>query len=87
MKLLERLHHEQKSRGEGNGSGRTTKEKAPQPQPEHHEPMLADPTPTKLSRRDYLAIVKRSFRELRDDHLTNIAAALAYYAFRLSPRC
>jgi membrane protein len=57
----------------------------PQPQPEHQEPRLADPTPTKLSGRDYLAIVKRSFKEVSADNLTNIAAALAYYAFLAIP--
>jgi membrane protein len=58
---------------------------APQPQPEHGEPRLADPTPVELSRRDYLAILKRSIKEVGDDHLTNIAAALAYYAFLAIP--
>jgi membrane protein len=57
----------------------------PQPQPEHDEPRLADPTPTKLSGRDYVAIVKRSFKEVSEDNLTNIAAALAYYAFLAIP--
>jgi membrane protein len=57
----------------------------PQPQPEHDEPRLADPTPTKLSGRDYLAIIKRAFKEVGADNLTNIAAALAYYAFLAIP--
>jgi membrane protein len=58
---------------------------APQPQPEHQEPRLADPTLTKLSARDYLAILKRSVKEVSDDNLTSIAAALAYYAFLAIP--
>jgi membrane protein len=58
---------------------------APQPQPERQEPQQADPTPTSLSGRDYLAIARRSFSEFRDDHLTSVAAALAYYAFLAIP--
>jgi len=44
-----------------------------------------DPTPTKLSARDYVAILKRSLKEIGADNLTNIAAALAYYAFLAIP--
>ena len=44
-----------------------------------------DPTSTKLSARDYLAILKRSVKEIGADNLTNIAAALAYYAFLAIP--
>ncbi len=40
---------------------------------------------TDLSKRDRLAIVKRSVKEVGHDHLTNIAAALAYYAFLSIP--
>jgi membrane protein len=57
----------------------------PLPQPEHHEQRLADPGLSDLSRRDYVAIVKRSIREAKDDHITNFAAALAYYAFLAIP--
>jgi hypothetical protein len=45
----------------------------------------ADPSPTKLSARDYVAILKRSVKEIGADNLTNIAAALAYYAFLAIP--
>jgi membrane protein len=58
---------------------------APQPQPEQQEPRLADPRLGKLSKRDYLAILRRSVKEVGNDHLTNIAAALAYYAFLAIP--
>jgi membrane protein len=58
---------------------------APQPQPEHREPRLGDPGPTELSKRDYLAILKRSLKEANRDHITNLAAALAYYAFLAIP--
>jgi membrane protein len=58
---------------------------APRPQPEHEEPRLADPTPSELSKRDYGAILLRAARESMADHITNLAAALAYYAFLAIP--
>src|SRR3954463_2686183 len=58
---------------------------APQPQPEREEAQLRDPEPSDLSKRDYLAILKRAGRESLDDNITNIAAALAYYAFLAIP--
>src|SRR5438067_2521460 len=60
-------------------------EEAPQPQPEHEEPRLRDPEPSDLSKRDYLAILKRSGGKALADNITNIAAALAYYAFLAIP--
>jgi membrane protein len=60
-------------------------EDAPQPQPEQHEPRLRDPEPTDLSKRDYVAILKRSLKEANNDHIPNLAAALAYYAFLAIP--
>ena len=60
-------------------------EKAPQPQPEHDEPTLQDPSPTELSLRDYRAIVVRAGKEALDDHITNLAAAIAYYSFLAIP--
>jgi membrane protein len=60
-------------------------EEAPQPQPEHEEPKLEDPTPSSLSARDYLAILKRAVKKTSKDYLTNIAAALAYYGFLAIP--
>jgi membrane protein len=44
-----------------------------------------DPRPTELSRRGYFAIVRRAVKEFSHDHMTNIAAALAYYAFLAIP--
>jgi membrane protein len=55
------------------------------PQPERDEPRLADPSPTDLSKRDYLAILVRAAKESMADHITNLAAALAYYAFLAIP--
>jgi membrane protein len=60
-------------------------EPQPQPQPEHEEPRLAEPTPSDLSKRDYLAILKRAGKSSLEDHITNLAAALAYYTFLAIP--
>lgn len=60
-------------------------EEAPEPQPEPEEPRLEDPGPTDLSKRDYVAILKRAFKRSSQDHITNLAAALAYYAFLSIP--
>ena len=60
-------------------------EDAPQPQPEVREDRLHDPEPTDLSKRDYVAILKRSLKEANNDHIPNLAAALAYYAFLAIP--
>lgn len=57
----------------------------PMPQPEPSEPRLADPRPSDLSRRDYIAIVKRAGKKALADNLTDIAAALAYYSFLAIP--
>jgi membrane protein len=60
-------------------------DEAPEPQPERHEPPLEKPRLTDLSKRDYVAVLKRAFKEFNSDHMTNIAAALAYYAFLAIP--
>jgi membrane protein len=57
----------------------------PTPQPERAEPRQADPSPTTLSGRDYAAILLRALKETSKDHLTNVAAALAYYGFLAIP--
>ena len=56
-----------------------------EPQPEREEPKLADPQPRDLSRRDYAAILMRAVKESMNDHVTNLAAALAYYMFLSIP--
>jgi membrane protein len=71
--------------GDVDRRGRPLPDEAPEPQPEHGEPRLADPGPTDLSRRDYAAIAKRAAKESLNDHITNIAAALAYYGFLAIP--
>jgi membrane protein len=60
-------------------------EGAPAPQPERREPRIRDPGLTELSRRDYRAIVIRAGREALADQITDVAAALAYYAFMAIP--
>jgi membrane protein len=57
----------------------------PTPQPEHAEPRLADPGVTDLSKRDFKAILVRAGKEALDDQITDLAAALAYYAFLAVP--
>ena len=55
------------------------------PQPEQEEPRLRDPGLGSLSARDYGAVFVRAAKEALNDHLTNLAAALAYYAFLAIP--
>ena len=55
------------------------------PQPERAEPRIDDPRLRDLSFRDWRAIVVRGGREALDDHVTDIAASLAYYAFLAIP--
>ena len=55
------------------------------PQPERSEPTLTDPGPRDLSARDYGAILVRAVKESLADHITNLAAALAYYSFLAIP--
>ena len=90
MKLLQRNRRRQEARRYERGRPeyrpeRPPPERAPQPQPEHDEPILEEPKPLGLSKRDYLAILRRAFKEASNDHITNIAAALAYYAFLAVP--
>ena len=80
MRLLQRHKTEPDDSGE-----RPLPDEAPEPQPEHEEPRLQVAGPTHLSKRDYLAITKRAFKKFNADHMTNIAAALAYYAFMAIP--
>jgi membrane protein len=54
-------------------------------QRKREEPRLADPGPTELSPRDYFAILKRALKQFNRDHMTHIAAALAFYAFLAIP--
>ena len=55
------------------------------PQPEQHESQVADPSLGDLTKRDYLAIYVRAAKKSLKDHIPNLAAALAYYAFLAIP--
>jgi membrane protein len=67
-----------------NGAG-SLPDDATSPQPERRERELADPGLRDLSRRDYKAVVVRAAKEAFADNITDIAAALAYYAFLAIP--
>jgi membrane protein len=82
MRLLSRNREETEREPE---QGRSLPDEAPEPQPELEEPRLADPSPTELSRRDYVAVLRRAVNEANTDHITSLAAALAYYAFLAIP--
>ncbi len=58
---------------------------ATRPQPEHGEPRLADPRLRDLTFRDWKAILLRSAKQANADAITDVAAALAYYAFLAIP--
>ena len=83
MRVLGRSRTDDDAREED--VGRPMPDEAPEPQPELAERQLGDPEPTDLSKRDYFAIVKRAAKESLNDHITNLAAALAYYAFLAIP--
>jgi membrane protein len=55
------------------------------PQPEREEQKVAEPDLGDLSKRDYFAILARAAKKSLRDHITNLAAALAYYAFLAIP--
>jgi membrane protein len=83
VRLLSRKREEEQA-PEADES-RPLPDEAPEPQPELEEPRLEDPGPTDLSKRDYVAILKRAFKRTNEDNMTSIAAALAYYAFLAIP--
>ena len=85
MKLLQRKSARAEAYSDEYYAERPTPDEAPAPQPEHGEPRLADPRPGDLSKRDYFAILRRALKKFNRDHMTNIAAALAYYAFLAIP--
>ncbi len=86
MRLLQRNRRQERDPADDDVSAeRPLPDEAPEPQPDHEETRLAEPGVIDLSKRDHLAIVSRAFKEFKDDHMTNIAAALAYYAFLAIP--
>jgi membrane protein len=84
MKLLNRDRDKAEEERAGD-EGRPLPDEAPEPQPEREEPRLEDPGLTDLSKRDYVAILKRAVKKANADHITSLAAALAYYAFLAIP--
>jgi membrane protein len=84
MRLLNRDRSKTEDELEAD-DGRPLPDEAPEPQPEREEPRLEDPGITDLSKRDYVAIVKRALKNANEDHVTSLAAALAYYAFLAIP--
>ena len=84
MKLLNRGRDEAEDKA-ADDEGRPLPDEAPEPQPEREEPRLEDPGLKDLSKQDHLAILKRAFKGAREDHITSLAAALAYYAFLAIP--
>jgi len=85
MKLLQRHRGQENTSTDDYYAERPLPDEAPEPQPEHEEPRLAEPGPRNLSKRDYVAILRRALKKFNGDHMTNIAAALAYYAFLAIP--
>src|SRR5262245_40026844 len=85
MPLLNRNRNRTEDASDEYSGERPLPEEAPEPQPEHGEPLLDDPGLRDLSKRDYIAILRRTVKKFNEDHMTNIAAALAYYAFLAIP--
>jgi membrane protein len=85
MKLLHRKSARADAHSDEYYAERPAPDEAPEPQPEHSEARLADPGPRDRSKRDYFAILRRALKKFNRDHMTNIAAALAYYAFLAIP--
>ena len=83
MKLLGRK--DEAKEDEQPGGSPEAGQEAPEPQPERHEPKHPDPGPTDLSKRDYLAILRRSVKESLADQVTSFAAAIAYHVFLSIP--
>ena len=84
MKLLPRTHQRQ-TQSDNYYAERPLPDEAPEPQPERGEPRLVEPGLFDLSKRDYFAILRRAVKKFGNDHMTSIAAALAYYAFLAIP--
>ena len=84
MRLLNR-NRDKAAEDRAEEEGRPLPDEAPEPQPEREEPRLADPGLTDLSKRDYVAVLKRAVKEANNDHIMSLAAALAYYAFLAIP--
>jgi membrane protein len=80
MRLLQRKREQAERQEYDEDDVRPPADEAPEPEPEHE-----DPGPTKISKRGYVGVLRRAFKRFKADHMTNIAAALAYYAFLTIP--
>jgi membrane protein len=80
MKLLKREHTDTRE----SEDGRPADDRV-EPLPEREEQKLADPGPTDLTKRDWFAILVRAGKKAMKDHVTNLAAAIAYYSFLAIP--
>jgi membrane protein len=85
MRLLQRKREQAERQDYDGDDVPPLADEVPEQLPEHEEPRLEEPGPTKLSKRDYLGVLRRAFKRFKVDHMTNIAAALAYYAFLAIP--
>jgi membrane protein len=85
MRVLRRPREHDEPRDRADRAPGRAPPEGTQPRPEPEEPQLEEHGPTDLSKRDYVAIVKRGARKVPEAHLTNLAAALAYYAFLAIP--
>jgi membrane protein len=84
MRLLQRNQPDRESPADRDEE-RPLPDEAPEPRTEREERRLEEHGPTRLSKRDYLRILRRAVQKFNGDHMTNIAAALAYYAFLAIP--
>jgi membrane protein len=80
-----RSWREDESKNGGDPTVEAPAEAGPAPQPERREPPLHDPGLFDLSRKDWVAIVKRAGKDALADEITDRAAALAYYGFLAIP--
>jgi membrane protein len=78
VKLLQRKSSRADARTDEYDAERPVPDEAPEPQAERGEPKLGDQS-------GYFAILRRALKKFNRDHMTNIAAALAYYAFLAIP--
>jgi membrane protein len=85
MRLLQRNRRQAPPSSDEHYAERPLPDEAPEPQPEQVEIKQAEPGSRDLSKRDYLGILRRALKKFNQDHMTNIAAALAYYAFLAIP--
>ena len=84
MKILQR-NRSDRAYDERDDDVRPEADESPEPEPEREEPWVDDPSVRELSKRDYLGILRRAAKRANRDHITNLAAALAYYAFLAIP--